>query len=554
MNKLKPLIDKLGLTRADNQRISNIKNESEVLESLRELVPEEKLINRIEEYYAVKHIDLKSMEVSDVILKNFKMESMKAIMVAPYSFNSLTNTYEFALSNFEDAEIRNQITLLCRRERKNASFRFAFESDIQTFFEKVGGAAVAPVNAPISKSEPMPQAVAGDFNAPDFLDGVLNKALDFNASDIHIERLEKALQVRYRVDGVMGKKEIFRFGDGEISSIFVRLKGMSNMDIAEKRKPQDGRIDNYEYKGMFYDLRVSTVATILGEKAVLRIFNKTSRILTFEELGFGETETENVKAMLHSQNGIILMAGATGSGKTTSLYTMIDEVNSDEVNIYTLEDPVEKTLENVNQIQIDPKAGVDYPSTLKALLRQDPDIIVVGEIRDSETAELSIRASLTGHLVLSTVHANGALDAISRLLDMGIEAYLLGASSQGFLSQRLVRRICPKCRKKMTSFKPYEKEWLRKLSEENEIEMPQPGQMYEAVGCDSCVKGYKGRIAVIEAIRVTEKLRALLSNGASMNTIKQAVKEEGFVPMQLSAYEKALEGITSLDEVIRKLS
>lgn len=552
---LKAIIGKLKLNRTVSMTAQGLKTDEEILNYLKKFVPENEIISHFEKHYGIEYVSLADRSIPASVLKKFDLKVLESTFIFPYDYDELTKTFHFALNNLVNSEMRNKITLICRQNGTSASFKFAFEEDLKNAFAQNIKPAVKTDSKPTQVPERTNEiTTSGDFDAPKFVSESINKALRLGASDVHIERLESGLQIRYRIDGIMAEKQIFKLNEGEISSVYVRIKGISNMDISEKRKPQDGRIDNYEFNGSYYDLRVSTVTTILGEKVVMRVFDKSGRILSFKELGFGEAEEESVVSMLKSQNGIILMAGATGSGKTTTLYTMIDEINSDEINVYTIEDPVEKTIKNVNQILIDPKAGVDYPSTLKALLRQDPDVIVVGEIRDLETAALSVRASLTGHLVLSTVHANGALDAISRMLDMGIEPYLLGASAQGFLSQRLVRKLCPHCKKKVSRAKPHEERWIRKVADEYNISNPKLTDYYEPVGCPHCVKGYKGRIAIVEVIKITENVRNLLSNGASLNTIREKAIEEGFVPMEINALNKAADGITSLDELVRKLS
>lgn len=330
---------------------------------------------------------------------------------------------------------------------------------------------------------------------------------------------------------------------------------MSQMDVSQSRKSQDGRIDNYEYNGELYDIRVSSVNTIYGEKFVMRLIKKSSETVSFENLGFTEENQEKVKRMLKNQNGIIYLAGATGSGKSTTLYTMIDEIEDETVNIYTIENPVEKSIDNVNQIQIDEAAGTDYPTILSALLRQDPNVIVVGEIRDTETAELSIRASLTGHLVMATIHANNAVDSISRLIDMGVESYLIGASSVGMLSQRLVRKLCEHCKVKRDTLYPHETLWIENVRKDfdYEVEKELGHYIYGPGGCEHCNNGYKGRLATVEALEVDETLRSMISNKEHSDKINQYLKTINYKNLKYDGITKALNGITSIEELMGHL-
>lgn len=569
MNYLKPILGKITKNQVLIVKAEKLTSDEEIMKLLEAHIDKDDIVKVVGDHYRMEYTELIHELIPDALLDTFDFDTLEKAGIVPYEYNKMTKTYYFAIGNFMNTEIRNKISESCRKNGTNARFKFAFEYEIRDVFEAFKRRRNRASSTPISKestarTEKEEQTAdysniaklddSGAIDAPKFVSWLIDEALKLGASDLHIERLEDAIQVRYRIDGVMTNKKVFKLNEGAISSIYVRIKGISNMDISEKRKPQDGRIDNYQFGKRFYDLRVSTVTTILGEKVVMRVFNKSSKIASFSELGFNREDEEKVKNMLHSANGIILMAGATGSGKTTTLYTMIEEISSDEVNIYTIEDPVEKTVANVNQISIDPNAGIDYPSTLKALLRQDPDIIVVGEIRDTETAELSVRASLTGHLVLSTIHANGALDAISRLLDMGVEAYLLGASAQGFLSQRLVRKLCPHCKRPVVKPKPHEQAWVDKVAKENNLPPFPLDSSFEPVGCSHCVNGYKGREAIVEAIPVTENIRKLLSSGAPLNIIQEEALKEGFVPMEVNGLNKALNGRTSFDELVRKLS
>jgi type II secretory ATPase GspE/PulE/Tfp pilus assembly ATPase PilB-like protein len=304
--------------------------------------------------------------------------------------------------------------------------------------------------------------------------------------------------------------------------------------------------------GVKYDLRVSILLTSHGEKAVIRVFNKESRITDFAGLGFSPDDETAIKKMLSSAYGIVYLGGPTGSGKTTTLYAMIEHKNSDKINIYTIEDPVEKTIPGVNQIQVEPKTGVGYPEILRALLRQDPDILVVGEIRDQETADLSVRSSLTGHLVLSTVHANNALDIINRLYNMSVEPYLLSATALGFISQRLVRVLCPRCKQEVKPSPP-EIIWLEQLSSVYGVDTNKT--FYGPMGCPACNNiGYKGRLAVAEVLSVTSREQKECLAARDIISLCDTSLKNGFAPLDLAGFLKASSGSTSVREVMRVLN
>ena len=371
------------------------------------------------------------------------------------------------------------------------------------------------------------------------VNSMIDYAIRAGSSDIHIEPMEDRVRVRIRIDGVM--QEIMSNPLSARDAIITRIKILGGMNIAEKRIPQDGRITT-EINGEDVDMRVSILPTVTGEKTVIRILAKNDANLNRSYLGISDHNNEMIDRMVKVPQGICLISGPTGSGKTTTLYTLLSEKNSPETNIITVEDPVEIRIPGLNQVQVNVKAGMTFASGLRSILRQDPDIILVGEIRDGETAEIAMRAAITGHLVFSTIHTNDAVSSINRLIDMGLEPYMVNSALVGVVSQRLVRRICTNCRE---SYDPdeYESELLRL----------EPGQkIYRGKGCSECAdKGYKGRIAIHEIVIMTKKMKSLIEKRASEEEMRQLAVTEGTQMLQDSARDLVLEGITTADELNR---
>ena len=354
------------------------------------------------------------------------------------------------------------------------------------------------------------------------------------ASDIHIEPFEYNVRVRYRIDGVL--REIISYDRALYAAIIARLKVISGMDISEKRKPQDGRRE--------YDIRVRNLPTVFGEKVVMRLASKEGFKRDKKDLGLSPTDLVKFDNILRNPHGIILVTGPTGSGKSTTLYTALSELASDEVNIITVEDPVEANVDNVNQVQVNVKANLTFASALRSILRQDPDIIMIGEIRDGETAEIAVKASITGHLVVSTLHTNSTAASISRLIDMGIEPYLLGDSLVGIIAQRLVRRLCPECKE---SYEADEEE-------KRVLKVPQnePLKLYKACGCEACGNtGYYGRIGVYEIMPISRKIKNLIASGANADEITAQAVTEGMNTLRMSASNYVKQGLTSFSEMMK---
>jgi len=372
---------------------------------------------------------------------------------------------------------------------------------------------------------------------------IINQAIADGASDIHVEPHRRSLQIRYRVDGVL--RDTMGPPKAVQPAMVSRIKIMANMDIAERRVPQDGRI-HVVTEGKEYDLRVSTLPTVFGEKVVMRILDQSTTRVGLNKLGFSAATLETWEGLANKPYGMLLVSGPTGSGKSTTLYSTLAKLNSLEKNILTIEDPVEYQLPRINQIQINPKAGLSFANGLRSFLRQDPDIIMVGEIRDKETAEIAIQASLTGHLVLSTVHTNDAPSATTRLVDMGIEPFLVSSALVGVLAQRLARTICPHCKEGYTP----PPEALHRLGLE-----PDEGEeviFYRGRGCDRCKNsGYKGRIGLFELMVMTESIRQLVLKGASASQIETQAMSEGMKTLGEDGIIKLLEGSTTVEELLR---
>ncbi|MEM7426934.1 MAG: GspE/PulE family protein [Pseudomonadota bacterium] len=375
---------------------------------------------------------------------------------------------------------------------------------------------------------------------------LIAEAVERRASDIHIEPLEDSVTVRFRVDGVLTVSRVLQ--PTMRAAITSRVKIMAKLNIAERRLPQDGRF-KIAVRGMEIDLRVSTTPTLFGESVVMRILDRGRVELDFASLGFEGDVLAEFKAQLAQPHGIILVTGPTGSGKTTTLYTSLRSLNSTERKIFTVEDPVEYHLAGMNQMQVKPSIGLDFARALRSILRQDPDIVMIGEIRDLETVQIAIQASLTGHLVFSTLHTNSAAASITRLLDMGVEDYLAASTVTGILAQRLVRTLCPQCAEPVSP----PAEYLEKITRNApNITMNVSPKLCRPVGCDACQgSGYAGRTTIFELLKLTEKICSLVLSNASEREIELAAISEGMRTLYTCGVEKALRGETTIDEVLR---
>jgi type IV pilus assembly protein PilB len=410
-------------------------------------------------------------------------------------------------------------------------------NDLSTTFEE----ETAPAQDAAASVEESPEDEAPIVR---FVNLIVSQAIQDRASDIHIEPGEDSLRVRYRIDGVL--HEMQSAPKSVQNGVISRLKIMSDINIAERRKPQDGRM-SVVHGGRQIDLRVATLPTVWGEKVVMRILDNTNTSLTLTDLSLLDRNLATFRAAYTKPYGMILVTGPTGSGKSTTLYTTLNAVSKPEINVITVEDPVEYRMPGINQVQVNPKAGLTFASALRSILRSDPDVVLLGEIRDHETAQIAIEASLTGHLVLSTLHTNDAPSAVTRLTEMDIEPFLVGSALDCVVAQRLARRLCERCKRPVT----YAAEDLRRLR----FPVPQDGEppvVYGPVGCTACSNtGYRGRLAVHEVMAVTEEIERLTVERASSAEIGRAAREQGMLTLREDGWEKVKLGLTSVDEIIR---
>jgi len=376
-----------------------------------------------------------------------------------------------------------------------------------------------------------------------FVNQILTEAIELRATDVHIEPFEECLRVRYRIDGVLQEASVAAEVKQFQAAIVSRLKILAKLDIAEKRVPQDGRI-KISIAGREIDVRVSVIPMLYGEAVVLRLLDRSSVLLGLEKLGMSERDLDTTKVILERPHGIILVTGPTGSGKTTTLYAALSRINDVQRKIITIEDPIEYQLHGVNQIQISRKAGLTFASGLRSILRHDPDVILVGEIRDMETAEIAIQASLTGHLVFSTLHTNDAPGALTRLVDMGIEPYLVASSLEAVLAQRLVRVICPDCKEQLSTSElaPIRRRFGDQL----------PGSLYRGRGCRQCQgTGYHGRIGIFEMMPVTDEVRSMIIENASAPELRKVAAKQGMRSLRDDGFRHLCDGRTTVEEILR---
>jgi general secretion pathway protein E len=430
--------------------------------------------------------------------------------------------------------------------------RVGLPSDIDSAIERLYGAAapLADTGAIDDRQDEDRDAdldrlrdLASEAPVIRLVNALIAQAIELRASDIHVEAIEAGLRLRYRVDGVLRDAE--PPAPRLKAAVISRIKIMARLNIAERRLAQDGRIRQV-VRGQEIDLRVSTTPAIHGESVVLRILDRSALALDFDAIGFDRALLQRWREVTRRPHGVVLVTGPTGSGKTTTLYTTLRELNAAECKILTVEDPVEYVLAGVNQVQVKPQIGLTFAAALRSFLRQDPDIMMIGEIRDLETAQIAVQAALTGHLVLSTVHTNDAASAITRLLDMGVETYLLPPTLNGVLAQRLVRVLCPACKE------PYTAPAALFCAQISELEEVSDVTLHRAVGCDACGgTGYRGRTMILELMVMTEVLRSLVLQRADARDIQAAAVSEGMQTMHAHGLRKALAGVTTIEEVAR---
>lgn len=507
------------------------------------LVEEDKLNE-----FLAKQLDIeyRSLSVSDVDFEAARMipeNIAKRYSVIPFS--KIGNSLYLAMSDPLDRVAVQDIHYMTNLEVKPVLIS---DSEVKLLIESVfqSGDIKEAANEYLSNLEDLSDLERGalDINAAPIvrlIRSIFDNAVAMNASDIHIEPEEDKMRVRYRVDGIL--QEILTTDIKPHNSVVNRIKILSGMNISEKRVPQDGRI-LHDSSGQAIDMRVSSMPTNHGEKIVIRLLNRANFMVYKEKLGFtGRSETLFDK-FLKKPYGIIIVTGPTGSGKTTTLYAMLNELNDNKKNIITLEDPIEYDIRGISQTQVNVEAGLLFSNGLRSILRQDPDIIMVGEVRDGETAEISTRAALTGHLVLTTLHTNNAAGTIPRLVDMGIEPFLLSSSLLGVISQRLVRKICPKCKQAYQASEEDKKTLGLPLEEDLTL--------YKGEGCKHCMNsGYKGRTGIFEVLEITKEIRKLIDDNANSDEIQALAVSQGFESIFDDGRQKVLEGITTVEELIR---
>ncbi len=524
------------------------------------LAKEEVLLQCMANYFNIPYVDLDTYLIDEEVLKLVPEDLARRHTLIPLF--KIGNTLTIAMDNPLNIHALDEVKSKTRAEVEIA---LSTEKKIKRAIElRYGGKSRESALDQFSfkgRTEPSGEEVEyrktydlqiKDSNVPmegasvtQMFDLVMIQAIRDQASDIHFEPDEKELRVRFRIDGFL--YEILTLPKALHPALTSRIKILAEMDIAETRLPQDGNF-NVRMENRSFEIRVSTFPTIYGENVVLRLLDQTSPLLTLEELGFSDEMLQQYKQLLRKSNGMILVTGPTGSGKTTTLYASLNMINSLDKNIITIEDPVEYRLSLIRQTQVNPKAGITFATGLRSILRQDPDVIMVGEIRDLETSEIAIQASLTGHLVFSTLHTNNAPEAITRLLDIGVEPYLISSSLIGVLAQRLVRTICPQCK---TSAPP-DPELLREVGDLVNSLKESPA-FFRGKGCPFCKgSGYRGRIGIFELLLVNDRIRRLISEKASMEKIREVARETaGLRSFREDGLLKVLRGITTREEVDR---
>ena len=498
----------------------------------------------------IDYVDMRETEVSDDVLSLLDESIMRKYTLVPLGdAPDNPGAIRVAMADPTNILAMDDINIVTGKQVVPV---LANATDINAFFDKAFGQKQAQSIVDLYKKE-QGETVREETkedkarreeieNAPivQLINSVIEQAVRQRASDIHIEPMEKDIRVRYRIDGNL--REIIQYDNTLLGAITTRIKIMSGMDISEKRKPQDGRI-TITVDGREYDIRVFNLPTVYGEKCVMRIASKEGFNIDKSKLGLTPADLKVFDDILKNPHGIILVTGPTGSGKSTTLYTALSSLNSEEVNIITVEDPVEANIDGINQVQVNNKADMTFANALRSILRQDPDIIMIGEIRDSETAEIAVRASITGHLVVSTLHTNSTANSISRLADMGVEPYLIADSLVGIIAQRLVRRLC-ECKKPRLA--------TAEEKEELAVDPSEDIVLYEPCGCKMCDNtGYKGRIGIYEIMTITPKIKSMIARGKSADEIKEQAIEEGMSTLKASAAKYVLDGTTSMSEMVK---
>lgn len=512
-------------------------------------VNDSQIVDALEASLGIRRVNLQLLYIDESVLKLLDEEFVTKSKIMPINIHG--RRVVIATNDPLDFPTIENVRL---RTGMNVETVLATQNDIDTAIARYYGFNKTLKNLGIEVKEQKredekfyeelmkdPDADANESPIIQLVNQILLTAVKSDASDIHIDPTDIEFKIRYRIDGVLGTERTLP--KVILPKLISRIKVMSHMDITDTRTPQDGRIKTV-IEGRPIDLRISTLPTIRGEKAVMRVLDLSRDNKGLDRLGLSEKDRAIFEKLIHRPNGIVLVSGPTGSGKTTTLYASLDQLNSDDVNIITVEDPVEIELEGINQINVNPEIDFTFANALRSILRQDPNIIMVGEIRDSETAEIAVKASLTGHLVLSTIHTNSAVKTITRLIDMGIDSFLVASSLSGVVAQRLVRVVCPHCSK---TDKPTKSEL--EVFERNNLQVD---TIKRAVGCEICNnKGYKGRHAIFEILDVNESIVRMVSNNAKEYEILEQARSNGTKLLIEAGLEKVIKGITTLEEVMR---
>ncbi len=518
------------------------------------VITERQLIDALVMQLGIEYVDLSTVSIDPQMAEVLPRNIAKKYGIVPVRMNK--NTLYIAMSDPTNFVALEEVKTATRKHVvQMISTADGIDRAISTLYGNEGAArAIEEMKREIASGS-IASTTADNFVSSNISEGdawiaptvrvvnlLIERAVSERASDIHVEPEEDELRVRMRIDGWL--RPIMSIPKDLQASVLSRLKIMGGMDISEHKIPQDGRAA-VRVKNKDIDLRMSTLPTIYGEKFVIRLLDKFSQLLSKEQIGLAGDDLKKYNYLLGGKNGIILIVGPTGSGKSSTMYTMIRELNTEQVNLITLEDPVEYNIDGINQVQINEKTGMTFAGGLRAILRQDPDIIAVGEIRDGETAQIAIRAAITGHLVLSTIHTNNAISTIDRLSDIGVEPYLISSALNGVISQRLVRRICPNCRE----------EYEPSPGELEEMGLPKDAghKFYRGKGCSSCFHtGYRGRMAVFEILVINSKLREAIARGDKREKLEEIVNKSGhYVTLRDNARRLVLEGTTTVEEARR---
>lgn len=510
-------------------------------------VTEYDIIHAIEQQIGIKEVDLGNVQCDKKVLKIVPQKICDKHMLAPFGFED--GKIKVAMADPLNIFAIDDIAISTGLEVKTF---IAPKKDIRKFIEvnysteQVNKAAEElrkESKESIAQQQQSQNIEEMDDvkNAPvvKMIDKLFKNAIEMRTSDIHIEPFENEIRIRYRIDGKLQTVNVL--GRESLSPLVTRIKILGNMNIAERRIPQDGRIIT-KVGETDVDLRVSILPVVNGEKIVIRILSRDNYKLGKEKLGIADENLKKIDRMVRSPFGIVLVTGPTGSGKSTTLYTELSEINSDDVNIITVEDPVEYTLEGINQVNVNSKAGMTFASALRSILRQDPDVIMIGEIRDNETAEIAIKAAITGHLVMSTLHTNDAASSVTRLIDMGVEPFLASTSLTGIIAQRLVRRICPYCKEEYEA-SSYEKKILRQPEDK-------PLKIYKGKGCGRCHNsGYYGRVGLYEVMEMDRELKDAINRTKDPNVLKDIARKNGMTTLEEECIKHVLEGLTTVKEL-----